>query len=160
MERQRKQGRRAVLAAGALTLAAVAGSVGAMMEGQTDAGGQYISGGVSINELSEMKAQAERYTLWLVTAARGSGAYLAGVPVRITNQQGELVLEHEMDGPWLMADLQPGRYQVEAQHNGQTQRRTVTVTRRGGAHQVVMYFNDDAEVSPDWVNPFQGQAVP
>jgi hypothetical protein len=53
-----------------------------------------------------------------------------------------------MDGPWLLADLKPGRYRVEAQYNEQTLRRTTTVPATG-LRQVVLYFDSKAELSPD-----------
>ena len=53
-----------------------------------------------------------------------------------------------MDGPYLLVDLQPGKYQLEAINEGETQKRTLTLAQ-GRPQRMVIYFRSDAEVSPD-----------
>ena len=46
--------------------------------------------------------------------ATASGSYLANINVTIVDDTDLIVLEAHCDAPWLMIDLAPGRYRVEA----------------------------------------------
>jgi len=135
-----------------LTLALATGlaafSAAAMTDGRTTQDRPFVSGGVSQGELADLRTKQPFFSLSLLTAARGSGAHLAGVRVRIVDGQGKPVLETEMDGPYLLVDLLPGKYQLEAVNEGETQKRSLTL-REGNAQRVVLYFKSDADVSPD-----------
>jgi hypothetical protein len=121
----------------------------AMTEGRTTDDRPFVSGGVDAAEIADIRAKQPFFSLSLLTAARGSGAYLAAVKVRITDGAGKTtLLETEMDGPYLLVDLQPGKYQLEAVNEGETQKRTVTL-RQGAPQRLVLYFKSYAEVSPD-----------
>jgi hypothetical protein len=120
----------------------------AMNDGRTAQDRPFVSGGVSQDELAELRGKQPFFSLSLLTAAKGSGAHLAGVRVRIVDAKGQAVLETEMDGPYLLVDLQPGKYQIEAVNEGETQKRTLTL-RDGNTQRLVLYFKSDAEVSPD-----------
>ena len=119
----------------------------ALQRGTAPGGAAYVSGGATDSELESMRAERTTHSFWLVTAAKGSGAHLADVGVRIVDtRSGQAVLEHRMDGPWLMVGLSAGRYTVEAtvpkNRRGmpETQRTTVTVDR-SGIKQSVLYFD-------------------
>lgn len=120
----------------------------ATVDGRTTQDRPFVSGGVSQDELADLRTKQPFFSLSLLTAAKGSGAHLAGVRVRIVDAAGKPVLETEMDGPYLLVDLLPGRYQLEAVNEGETQKRTLTL-REGNPQRVVLYFKSDAEVSPD-----------
>ena len=115
------------------------------------AGVAYASGGTSVEELDVLRAEQQRYSFWLTTSARGSGAYLAAVKVRIVDEAGTRVLDHTMDGPWLFANLPLGRFEVEAtlldERTGrlEIQRGTVGI-HPGDHHRMVLQFStgDDA----------------
>lgn len=132
-----------------LSLAAL--SAVAMVDGRTAQDRPFMSGGVSQDELANLRAQQPFFSVSVLTAAKGSGAHLAGVKVRITDATGKTVLDTEMDGPYLLVDLLPGKYQLEAVNEGETQKRTLSV-RQGAAQRLVLYFKSDAEVSPDLKN--------
>jgi len=121
----------------------------AMTDGRTSDDRPFVSGGVDDAEVADIRTKQPSYSLSLLTAAR-SGAYLAGVKVRITDGAGKaILLETEMDGPYLLVDLQPGTYQLEAvNEGGEKQKRTVTL-RKGAPQRLVLYFKSYAEVSPD-----------
>lgn len=113
--------------------------------GTSSAGVAFMSGGASEEEQARMRAERPGYSFWLTTAARGSGAYLAGVRVRITDESGQRVLEHTMDGPWLYAALPLGRYEVEAalfdEQLGRLEiQRGSTAIHPGDRHSMVLYF--------------------
>ena len=130
-------------------------SASAVQRGATGVGMAYVSGGVDQSELAALSAEKKGYSFWLTTAAKGSGAYLAGVRVRILDARTQLpVLEHTMDGPWLLVALPLGRYEVQASHYQpgrgpvQLQKQTTTI-HPGDHHQMVLYFETGDEVSPE-----------
>jgi hypothetical protein len=106
-------------------------------------------------ELATLRAARGNYSFWLTTAARGSGAYLAGVDVRITETGSKRsMLEYKMDGPWLFVSLPAGHYTVEATvANGrggkpETQRTTADVSG-SEQHRATLYFDTGDKVSDD-----------
>ena len=116
----------------------------AIERGTVEGGVSYAMGGVGLGERNELQAQREGYNLWVTTAAR-SGVYLANADVRITDQAtGRVVLQGTINGPWLFADLPPGRYSVQATPPGSDKvlSRTVRV-RKGGLSQAVLHFDID-----------------
>jgi hypothetical protein len=120
----------------------------AVVEGKSTQGGAFVSGGVTVGELRDLEGRKKDHRLWILTAAKRSGAHLAGVRVKIIDAKGEVVIDTEMDGPWLLADLKAGRYSVEATYNEQTLKRT-TIVPASGLRQLVLYFDSKAELSPD-----------
>jgi hypothetical protein len=112
-----------------------------------DAPTKFISGGASVEEFTALNQQAAGYSLKLVFAAKGSGAYLADVDVSVMELPSRaVVLETRTQGPLLLAELPAGRYEVSAKYAGvypgsaTTITRTITVSRAGRVSQV-MYFN-------------------
>ena len=120
--------------------------------GTTASGVAYVSGGVSAEELAALSAEQTRYSFWLVTVARGSGAYLADATVKITAAiDGSVILEHKMDGPWLFVALPKGRYAVAAilstGRNGSAQSLTKSITiGNSGRKKSVLYFDTGDKV--------------
>ena len=115
----------------------------------------FVSGGVTVDEFKELNREAKDYSVKLVFAARGSGAYLADVDVTLASlPQHEVMLEHRTEGPLLLAALPPGRYELTASFKDvkpgapATQKRVINVPRNGRADAVV-YFDTGDEVSSD-----------
>jgi hypothetical protein len=132
----------------AFLVALVAWPAVAMTDGRTTQDRPFVSGGTTSEEVADLKTKQPFFSISLLTAARGSGAYLASVHVRIVDGQGTLVLDTDMDGPFLLVDLAPGKYQLEAVNEGETQKRSLTL-REGSPQRVVLYFKSNADVSPD-----------
>jgi hypothetical protein len=129
-------------------------NVGANIDsGSTTQQRAFTSGGASVEELNALYERREAFSLWLITAAKRSGAHLAEVQVRITDANQRVVLDTQMQGPWLMVDLALGRYTIEARFNGQVQKRVSTI-HSGDHHQAFFYFDVADEVSPDPQRPF------
>ena len=146
----------------ALTAAFVPPSALATQNGVTDAGVAYVSGGVSEDERTQMRSERRNYSYWLSAAARGGGAYLADVKVRITEAGGgKVVLDVKMDGPWLFVALPQGRYAVQAtyadEHSGKTETQHANPQIGVGGQDLqpaVMYFiADDALGEPKTGTP-------
>ena len=121
---------------------------GALERGTTELGQSFVSGGVGTTERDTLDLERAGYDLSILTAARGSGNYLADVHIRITDSQSRQVLETVMDGPWLLVDLPAGRYQVEATRNHFVQKHSVTFLASGHS-QTVFYFDNGVENDGD-----------
>ena len=95
----------------------------------------YISGGVGEDEAAAMKSAAAGYPLELqfVQKAMPRDEFLADVKVRITDRARNVVLDAVASGPFLLAKLPAGTYQIEADHVGVVKRQTVDI--RPGKHQ-------------------------
>ena len=116
--------------------------------GLTAQGKPYVSGGVSREEQAEFEAMQKSFTLWLTTADERSGAYLSDAAVEIRDAHDALILAATMNGPFLLADLEPGRYRVLVTVGGQTRAVTADVAR-GTVRRVVVRFPAGADVLPD-----------
>lgn len=118
----------------------VAGSAASAEErGQTSRGEAYVMGGIGLDEVESMQAERPNFSLWVRTAARGSGEYLADVRVAIFDAADGVVFNRPVSGPWLLVALRPGTYRVEASTGGAPQVRKVTVPAHG-LREVVFYF--------------------
>lgn len=126
---------------------AVALPASATTSGQTPQGWAFLDGGIGQTETEGMEAERPKYSLWIMTAGKTSGAHLADVEVTILNDKGEQVFDRKLEGPWLMIDLPLGRYEVHSRYRDETQSRTTTI-HPGDHHQIVFYFNVEAEVLP------------
>lgn len=85
----------------------------------------YINGGASLGEAQYMKQRARDFPLELLFSGKG-GEY--GVADRVTVRQGDSEVASVADaGPYLLMSLPPGRYTVEADFDGQIEKRAVTV---------------------------------
>ena len=89
-------------------------------------GVRYITGGVSDEEQAAIKDKGEGFNLELMMALK-RGNYLADIPVKITDAQGNTVLDAVSQGPFLYADLKPGTYTVEAYYEGQAKEKTARI---------------------------------
>ena len=135
-----------ILAIGALAASLSHGALAAEVS-TTDQGIEYVSGGVGESEQSDMQAQKDRYSFWLVTATKGSGAYLSDVQVSIMDARSKKpVLEHVMEGPWMFVALRPGRYTVETRYSEgagskeQIAKKTITIAKAKHPQKLVEYF--------------------
>lgn len=138
------------IVAGALLACAVS----AAQSAQTSDGAiAYVTGAVSSEELQALAGEKGNYSVWITTAAQGSGAFLSDAQVRIIDPRKNVVLDEKVIGPWLFVDLPAGLYQVEAMFEGQVQHRSLRVGAKR-PQQVIMYFDTQAALSPDWRSPF------
>ena len=88
-----------------------------------------ISGGVDLDEAQRMKQAAGRYPLRIVFSVPG-GNY--AVPEEFTlMQRGNAMVKIPSAGPWLLIDLPPGAYTLQARVDDRVLERPVTVGPRG-----------------------------
>jgi hypothetical protein len=135
-----------------LGLLGAALSASALQSSLTEQGVPFVHGGASQEERTALHARRKGYSLWVVTTATKSGAYLADVRVVIRDAQQNTAFNRRLDGPWLFIDLPAGRYEIEATFRGETQERNTTI-HAGDNHQAFFRFNTGDEVSPDRQGP-------
>ena len=88
----------------------------------------FMSGGVGVTEMQEMKGLVAGYPLELLFVAQSvPRRYLSSVKVQIKDKSGKVVLETESQGPLLLAKLPKGTYSIRADNDGKVERRTVQV---------------------------------
>lgn len=121
----------AVLAAAALLLAEPASgqSSAALPATQSQGTAVYLSGGVGADESAAIKAARDQYALSISFSARSAGhdVYLASLPVTIRDASGATVLDIVADGPYLLVQLPPGRYDVAATYAGVERKAKVAI---------------------------------
>lgn len=90
-----------------------------------------------VSDDGQNPAAAANYSLKLVYA-QPDGAYLGDVATRISSG-GNVVVDAHCEGPWLLADLPSGTYEVTATYRGATQTQTVSVGADGQVEQVIRF---------------------
>src|SRR5262245_50685656 len=87
----------------------------------------WMSGGIGKDQAEAMRKVAARYNVrvTMAQARKPSAAFLALVPVKISDAKGKVVLSLRSEGPFLFLKLPPGRYKLSAQFAGKTQNKSV-----------------------------------
>ena len=97
-----------------------------VQDGRTAQDRRFIAGGIGLDESEQMKSMARDFTL-SITVAEKSGAYLADSHVKIQDARGKMILDTQLDAPYLLVDLAPGKYNVEATLQGKKQQQSVDI---------------------------------
>ena len=111
----------------------------------------WVSGGVSADERDEMIMALPDHNLKVLTAAERSGAFLAGAQVVVRDAGGRTVFETLLDGPWLLARLPPGNYQLIATLGGKSQARAFTAPASGRREIFLYWAAPEVETLPKGV---------
>jgi hypothetical protein len=93
---------------------------------------KFVSGGVSDDSVERMAALGKEFNFKLLFAAR-DGHYLADIAVTINDAANRKVLDTVSEGPFLFAQLAPGKYAISATYAGVTQTRSSTIAARAAA---------------------------
>jgi len=123
-----------------------------MVEGRGAGGEPYATGGVGEDERAALTKRRQEFNVWITTAAKQSGAYLADVRVKVIDAAKRQVLDSALDGPLMLIRLAPGQYTIEALLEQQKQQRAVTVGAQGH-HELYFYFDVAAETVPPEAEP-------
>lgn len=101
----------------------------------------YMTGGVDTDVAKLIDQQSRHWPVSLLFAVRdhGSNAYLANVKVTVRDRTGGTVLQTTSEGPYLLADLEPGRYTVDASFGGKTFQSAITVKPGETARRVFVW---------------------
>lgn len=89
----------------------------------------YISGGVGDEETTAILAEAKQWPVLLELSQieNGRGVWIFGANIKIMNTQKQVVFNAQADGPYMLINLEPGDYIVEANYQGVGQRRVLSV---------------------------------
>ena len=93
---------------------------------QTAGAVTYVSGGVGTDSLARLRSLARDFNLKLVFAMK-SGDYLSGVGVTIADAAGKTLVDTTSEGPWFLARLPAGNYQIVATSGGRAVKRQIAV---------------------------------
>ncbi len=95
----------------------------------------YVSGGIGDDQADAFKQAAPSYPLELLFAQQGApkDEYVADVKVTIRDNSGKVLLDTTTDGPFLLAKLPSGKYQIDADYAGRVKHQSVDI--QGGRHQ-------------------------
>lgn len=85
-----------------------------------------VTGGVGETERAQVKSQEGNYNLKLVFTGEG-GIYLGDVAVIVRDKAGNEVVNGKTDGPFLLAELKPGSYTVDATDQGFQKQQTIQI---------------------------------
>lgn len=107
----------------------------------------YVSGGVSGDEVRQFKARAKEYLMEIVFVQKTDSQetdrieeYLAEVYLQIKDTKGNTVVDMTTDGPFFLADLPLGKYQIIAEHEGVVKSNVIRVL--ANKHQRVVFLWD------------------
>lgn len=96
-----------------------------------------FNGGITLDERESAPDTGTKLEFFVTT-----GSYLSDVSVNVKDADGRDVVDTVTDGPWLILDLAPGTYTVQATRgNGDAQGGTIAVTGDGGRFSFM--FPDD-----------------
>lgn len=86
----------------------------------------YVTGGAGTEAVDRLRAMEKDFNLKLVFALN-NGEYLADVDVSVVDGANHVMLNALSEGPWLLARLPAGNYQVSANYHGSVEHRAVAV---------------------------------
>lgn len=105
----------------------------------------YISGGISSDEVSQFKSYAKEYLLEIVFVQKADPEdngrieeYLAEVQLQIKDSKGNVVVDTTTEGPFFLADLPLGSYQITAEHDGVIKNNIVKIVAK--KHQRIVFL--------------------
>lgn len=92
----------------------------------------FVSGGIGSCEAQEMRRIAKEYQLELVFVQKTPSyeIYLTDIPVEVTDSKGSYAIDTVTKGPYLLANLPNGRYEITATYNGEVKTQRVAVTKK------------------------------
>ncbi|HEV7915089.1 MAG TPA: carboxypeptidase regulatory-like domain-containing protein [Albitalea sp.] len=132
-------------AAAALLAAALAASAATLPPEQRVGDVAFVTGGVGDDESAAFKQAMAAYPLAIevVRSNAGRGEYTSGATVQVSRRSsGTVVLSTKAEGPFVLARVPPGDYQVQATLNGRTMTKDVSVGGNGSTRAVLSFAGD------------------
>lgn len=89
----------------------------------------FISGGVGESESEAILAEAKYWPLLLELSQleQGRGVWIFGAQVQIFNMMQQSVFDALSDGPYILINLKPGQYRIQASYQGVLQTKAVEI---------------------------------
>jgi len=107
----------------------------------------FVSGGISGDEVSQFKARAKEFLFEIVFVQKAVAEdnnrieeYLAEVQLKIKDSKGNIVVDTTTEGPFFLADLPLGKYQITAEHDGIIKTNVVRIAAK--KHQRIVFLWD------------------
>ena len=88
------------------------------LEPHSENGVTFVSGGIGEEGLQAIHEIERDYNLRLLFAVQRSGNYLSDVNVKLLDQSGKTLVDTMSQGPYFLAKLSPGKYQIIAESGG------------------------------------------
>jgi hypothetical protein len=137
----------------ALAMLLLAGGLQAQPLAIREAGAaRFISGGIGEEERAALAPMRAQFNLHLTFAVARSGNYLADVGVALRDAAGREVFSANAEGPWLLAQVVPGRYSLGAEYGGKIQTHPLIV-RSAGRTEMFLYWDDPAALEGRGMEP-------
>ena len=89
----------------------------------------YISGGVGQDETTAILTEAKQWplTLELSQIENGRGVWIFGANIKINSSKKQAIFAAQADGPFMLINLVPGDYEMEATYQGTVQKRSLSI---------------------------------
>lgn len=102
----------------------------------------YVSGGICIGGVNQMKSMAKDFPLEIVLVEKSDEYekenYIADVKVKINDASDNLILDVVTEGPFLLVDLPNGNYQITAEYHNVVKSRRVKINKN--KHERVVFL--------------------
>lgn len=94
---------------------------------QHSQGISYISGGVGEEETIAILTEAKQWPLLfeLSQIENGRGVWIFGARIKILDSKKQVIFDAQADGPYMLVNLEPGEYLIEASYQGVVQKRPI-----------------------------------
>jgi hypothetical protein len=98
-------------------------------ETQYSQGISFITGGVGEGETTSILAEAKQWPLLLEMSQieNGRGVWIFGATINILGSKKQILFDAKADGPYMLVNLVPGDYVIEAAYQGVVQKRAVSI---------------------------------
>ena len=96
---------------------------------QYSEGISYITGGVGEGETTAILSEAKQWPLLLEMSQieNGRGVWIFGAGIKISNSKKQAVFDAQADGPYMLINLVPGDYAIEATYQGVVQKKALSI---------------------------------
>ena len=98
-------------------------------ETQHSQGISYITGGVGEGETVAILAEAKQWPLLLEMSQieNGRGVWIFGATIKIIDSKKQVIFDAQADGPYMLINLVPGDYVIDAAYQGVPQKRVLSI---------------------------------
>lgn len=112
---------------------------------QSQNGVAYMTGGIGAGSAKALQAEAHHWPVTMEFAVKDKpvDSYLANVKVQVLDAQHHVVLDTVSDGPFLLARLAPGQYDLKASFDGKTLEQPLHLRAGQQAHQTFVWPHAD-----------------
>ena len=97
-------------------------------ETQYSQGISYITGGVGEGETVAILTEAKQWPLLLEMSQlqNGRGVWIFGASIKIMSSNKQVIFDAQAQGPYMLINLVPGDYVIEASYEGVVQKRALS----------------------------------